>query len=212
MSAWWEGLWFPFLSSEGRLSQKKWGNKPRFEVQIRKEVFLLRYLLIQWTVQLSSKMSAWAGIKGKRHLGKDDVRMEQSACPRLGLTRLCQLPEIEMTLEHSQAPDSLLGPSLSELVTKRETPCKQETVVQTVLGGHQEGIGKSIFTMPKNCVLRTFCDSPLRSHMCAHEHMSHERQPLEYNKHHHNTPTTGLVFLILRGCPSVHGSSWCQYI
>lgn len=69
------------------------------------------------------------GIKRNRYLGKDDVGMEQSACPRLGLTRLCWLPEIEMTLECSQAPDSLLGPSLSELVTKRETPGKQETVV-----------------------------------------------------------------------------------
>ena len=129
MSAWWEGLWFPFLSSGGRLSQKKWGNKPRLEAQVRNEVFLLRYMLIQWTVQLSSEMSAWAGIKGQRHLGKDDVGMERSACPRLGLTRLCRLPEIEMTLECSQAPDSLLGPSLSELVTKRKTPCEQETAV-----------------------------------------------------------------------------------
>ena len=48
--------------------------------------------------------------------------------------------------------------------------------------------------------------------MYAHEHVSHERQPLAYNKHHHNTPTTGLLFLLLHGCPYVHGSSWCWYI
>ena len=39
-----------------------------------------------------------------------------------------RLPEIEMTLERNQAPHTLLGPSLSELVTRREAPCKQETV------------------------------------------------------------------------------------
>ena len=68
------------------------------------------------------------GIKGNRHLGKDDVGTEQSARPGLGVTRLCRLPETEMTLERSQAPHTLLGPSLSELVTRREAPCKQETV------------------------------------------------------------------------------------
>ena len=45
-----------------------------------------------------------------------------------------------------------------------------------------------------------------KPHMYAHEHVSPKRQPLEYNKLHHNTPTTGLVFLILHGCLYVHGA------
>lgn len=68
------------------------------------------------------------GIKGGRPLGKEDVGMEQSAHPLLVVTRLCGLPEIEMSLECSQAPDTLLGTLPKQLGHQEGDPREQETV------------------------------------------------------------------------------------
>ena len=68
------------------------------------------------------------GIKGGRQLGKEDVGKEQSAHPLLAVTRLCGLPEIEMSLECSQAPDTLLGTLPKQLGHQEGDPREQETI------------------------------------------------------------------------------------
>lgn len=140
------------------------------------------------------------GIEGGRKL--EDIGMEQSACPCLGVTRLCGLLEIEMILEVARLQTPWWVSLSTWLGHLEKDRWEQETVEWTewVLRGDWKKLSSSTFARPKSCILRRiFSVFPEEAMHMSHEHIPHEREPLEYNKHCQNSPTTATAFFCM-GC------------